>query len=119
MMRTDVVNIKTTPDFDPKRNPRDVYIGRYHPGKPFFPRSRWQNPYKEDLPNFKRDGTRAEVIEKYRRDILGEVAQRKTPPDLLARLPELKGKRLGCWCKPGACHGDLLAEWANKGMPSH
>lgn len=27
----------------------------------------------------------------------------------MAALPELKG-RLGCWCKPEACHGDVLVE---------
>ena len=29
-------------------------------------------------------------------------------PELLARLPELEGKILACWCKPEACHGDVL-----------
>lgn len=23
----------------------------------------------------------------------------------------LRGKRLGCWCKPGSCHAEVLAEW--------
>lgn len=23
----------------------------------------------------------------------------------------LKGKRLGCMCKPEACHGDVIKEW--------
>ena len=27
------------------------------------------------------------------------------------RLPELKDKTLGCWCKPEKCHGDVLAEF--------
>ena len=31
-------------------------------------------------------------------------------PDLLAALPELAGKRLGCYCKPEACHGDVLVK---------
>jgi hypothetical protein len=26
-------------------------------------------------------------------------------------LDELKGKNLGCWCKPGPCHGDVLLEF--------
>ena len=26
---------------------------------------------------------------------------------------ELKGKTLGCWCKPKKCHGDILLEIAN------
>jgi hypothetical protein len=31
-----------------------------------------------------------------------------TQPQLLAKLPELKGKVLGCWCAPKRCHGDVL-----------
>jgi hypothetical protein len=31
-------------------------------------------------------------------------------PDLLAAIPELTGKYLCCWCKPEACHGDVLVE---------
>jgi Domain of unknown function (DUF4326) len=34
-------------------------------------------------------------------------------PDLLALLPGLRGKRLGCWCKPLPCHADILAEFAD------
>ena len=33
---------------------------------------------------------------------------------ILDRLPELRGKDLACWCKPGApCHADVLLELAN------
>lgn len=32
-----------------------------------------------------------------------------------ARLPELRGKNLACWCKPGgACHADVLLQLANQ-----
>jgi hypothetical protein len=31
----------------------------------------------------------------------------------MAALPELKGRVLGCWCAPLACHGDVLAQLAN------
>lgn len=34
--------------------------------------------------------------------------------ELMKSLPELKGKILGCWCAPLACHGEVLAELANK-----
>lgn len=35
--------------------------------------------------------------------------------ELIKQIPlELRGKTLGCWCKPDACHGDVLAELANK-----
>jgi len=37
---------------------------------------------------------------------------------LLARLPELRGKNLACWCSLGkACHADVLLEWANRKKP--
>ena len=67
----------------------DVYIGR--PGE-------WGNPFE-----IGKDGTRKQVIAKYRDYIQGR-------PDLLGKLSTLKGKRLGCWCAPRACHGDVLAD---------
>ena len=75
-----------------KRAAYDVYIGR--PGK-------WGNPFV-----IGRDGDRQEVLRKYREWIVRQ-------PDMLAALPELRGKTLGCWCKPEACHGDVLAELAD------
>ena len=42
--------------------------------------------------------------------VIGHPYRRK----LIARLPELAGKNLACWCKPGApCHADVLLELAN------
>lgn len=71
----------------------DVYIGRP---------TKWGNPFV-----IGRNGTREQVIEKYRTWLQHQ-------PNLIAALPELKGKVLGCWCHPAACHGDVLAELANK-----
>ena len=65
----------------------DVYIGRP---------SKWGNPFR-----IGRQGTRKEVISKYEAYIMDR-------PDLIASLPELQGKTLGCWCKPKDCHGDIL-----------
>ena len=76
-----------------KKASHDVYIGRP---------TKWENPFKVG-----EDGTREEVIAKYR-DWL------QTQPHLLADLRELKGKVLGCWCAPKACHGDVLVELANR-----
>ncbi len=59
-------------------------------------RSRWGNPFI-----IGRDGTRDEVVAAYR----GHLAAN---PDLLERLPELRGRALGCWCAPARCHGDVL-----------
>lgn len=39
---------------------------------------------------------------------------------LLAALPELRGKNLACWCKPGKfCHADVLLELANAPQTGH
>jgi hypothetical protein len=76
-----------------KRPPHDVYIGRP---------SKWGNPFV-----IGRDGTRPQVIERYERWLLDQ-------PALLAALPELTGKTLGCWCAPQACHGDVLGRLANQ-----
>ena len=71
----------------------DVYIGRP---------SKWGNPFEID-----KDGTREEVIQKYKLWI-------KEQPHLLNSLDELKGKRIACWCVPLACHGDVLAKMADE-----
>lgn len=34
-------------------------------------------------------------------------------PELMALVPELRGKTLACWCAPEPCHGDILAELAD------
>jgi hypothetical protein len=72
--------------------PGAVYIGRP---------SIWGNPFVID-----QDGNRAEVVAKFREHVLRS-------PQLMARLHELKGKHLVCWCAPQACHGDVLLELAN------
>ena len=51
-------------------------------------------------------GTKLEVLQKYRHWILNQ-------PKLLSELHELKGRRLGCYCHPAICHGDILAELAD------
>ena len=83
-----------------KKENYDVYIGRAVP-RSGFRASVWGNPFI-----IGKDGTRPEVMEKYRAWLLAN-------PTLLGRLPELKGKVLGCWCAPEACHGDILSELAN------
>jgi hypothetical protein len=50
-----------------------------------------------------RDGTRAEVIALYEAHVRGR-------PGLLPRLPELRGKVLGCWCRPRPCHAGVLVK---------
>lgn len=62
-----------------------------------------------------RDGTRVEVIEKHMQLWRAHLQQLATREWALSSLKMMKGKRLGCHCKPLACHGDnyvqLIAEF--------
>lgn len=40
--------------------------------------------------------------------------EQKRRNEILEKVGELKGKVLMCWCKPRPCHGDVLAEMAEK-----
>ena len=68
-----------------------VYVGRP---------TKWGNPYV-----IGRDGTRDEVIKKYE-----QWLRSKSGLD----VTELRGKDLVCWCKPKACHADVLMKLANQ-----
>lgn len=84
----------------------DVYIGRWNPRVPI--NSKWANPFV-----IGKDGTREEVIKKYREYITNNSK-------LLSELHELRGKTLGCWCKPNhACHGDVLVELIDRELKAH
>lgn len=83
-----------------KKESYDVYIGRPSPfGNPF---SHKQGTAAEFYVE-----TRDEAIDKYEEWIRGR-------PELLAKLPDLIGKALGCWCKPKRCHGDVLVKLVNE-----
>jgi len=73
----------------------DVYIGRAMPGRPGSP---FGNIFR-----IGEDGTREQVIDRYRAWITAQ-------PELMRDLESLRGKRLGCWCKPAQCHADVLVE---------
>ena len=51
---------------------------------------------------------RNECIEKYEKYLRGK-------PELIEKMKkELKGKTLGCYCKPLACHGDIIVKLINE-----
>jgi len=85
----------TMPKVWNKRDP-NVPVDAVYVGRP----SRWGNPFI-----INRDGNRAEVIEKYRQHIIDFHEEIKE---------ELRGKDLVCWCKPAACHADILLDIANE-----
>jgi len=84
-----------------KKEHFDVYIGRPGP---------WGNPFShkaDTLAKFKVN-SREEAISRYEQWLLSQ-------PELVqAAKVLLKGKILGCWCAPHACHGDVLSRVANE-----
>ena len=70
--------------------PFDVYIGRP---------SRWGNPFP-----LRKDEPRGSTISRFRQYAVARLARE---PDW---LEPLRGKVLACWCKPAACHGDVIVE---------
>ncbi len=45
---------------------------------------------------------------------LSEAEQQEKRALILAHIDELRGRNLACWCSlDGACHGDVLLEFAN------
>jgi hypothetical protein len=88
-----------------KKEKYNVYIGRP---------SKWGNPFTH-WP----DGTTlAKHVVEDREAAVNAYREWITNGDgkhLLNDLHELKGgKILGCWCKPQACHGDVLLELLDK-----
>jgi len=56
----------------------------------------WGNPFI-----LTEDGTRQEIIEKYK-------WYYNLKPSLQNKIEDLRGKVLGCWCYPEDCHGNVL-----------
>jgi hypothetical protein len=77
-----------------RNSPCDVDIGRP---------SIFGNPFR-----IGRDGTRMEVIQKYR-----DYFHARIQYDDRFRLAveELRGKTLGCYCSPLPCHGDVIVDF--------
>jgi len=101
-MKTTVVNLR--------KSSYDIYIGRPGHGQSGY----FGNPVKIDqvcefCGELHCEGAstlvcfrayfecRVESDHEFRKNVLG-----------------LKGKMLGCFCKPKACHGDIICEWVNE-----
>ncbi|MEV0479002.1 DUF4326 domain-containing protein [Streptomyces sp. NPDC050508] len=112
-MTTRVINVRgRIHDFGPRLElaPQEIlYVGRrWTLGGWDLPRHPLYNPFAYDTPTRRRDGTRAEVMAKYRAYLLER-------PDLLALVPALRGRTLACWCAPLGCHAGVLAELTDSG----
>ena len=84
------------------------------------------NPFKVGV-----HGTARHCVQSYRRLLTGSVSLRRHNmlrilkgmegrgeahvAEMKARIPDLRGKNLACWCPLDApCHADVLIELANK-----
>lgn len=82
----------------------DIYIGRG---------SVWGNPFSH-LPETKalyKVDTRDEAVASYKEYLWHQMREGFITRDMLRSL---SGKRLGCFCKPQSCHGDMIVkavEW--------
>lgn len=94
-MTTEVIHIRD-------RQPGDIYIGRGGHGESGY----FGNPFLVG-----RDGTREEVLLQFQAYFLVRVAH---DPDYRKAVKRLRDKRLVCFCKPKACHGDILAKYADR-----
>lgn len=61
--------------------------------------------------------SRDECIEAFKKDFYEKVTADST---FRKHVISLSGKRLGCYCTPEACHGDIIKAWidANSGRPA-
>ena len=78
-----------------KSHGKYVYIGRGRSG------NGWGNPF-----TIGKDGDRDQVCHDHIKHFNGNEGLR-------ARIAELKGKVLGCYCHPERCHGNYLAHIVN------
>jgi hypothetical protein len=64
------------------------------------------NPFK--LEEDGGDYSREESVEAYREWFKKKI---KNDSDFREKVEDLRGETLGCWCKPKACHGDVILEY--------
>ncbi len=98
---TRVVNIKDNEKYNGKKStPFYEYIGRG---------GYWGNPYAMHVSSGDEIDDREDVIRKFEYGFNKD----NLPTQHKSEVYKLAGKRLGCFCKPLACHGDVLANFLN------
>jgi len=102
MKETKVINISQLKNKWWMHDDNYVYIGRPGKGVP----GSFGNPNP-----LKKESDRESNLAQYRKYLEKQV---KEDPDFRAKVAALHGKTLVCFCKPKACHGDILAEMADR-----
>jgi len=98
MNKTSVVNIR--------RNEYDIYIGR--PRKGSMDDGYFGNPF-----SITSDGGRSNAIELFRSYFVQRI---NNDTEFATKIESLRGKTLGCFCKPKLCHGDVIADYLDRKM---
>jgi len=88
---TRVVNIR--------KEAYDVYIGWEGKGQGGY----FGNPIRLNPGE-----ARGSTLEKFKEYFYNRL---QTDPQFSKRIETLKGKTLGCFCKPNPCHGDIIKEY--------
>jgi len=98
-----------------KQDPTDVYVGRGPGGRgmletPIGERGWLGNPHTVD--DHGREGSIARFRKAFERRL-------ETDPEFRARVRDLAGSTLGCWCQrldadEPACHAEVIAEHADR-----
>lgn len=93
-MKIEIINIKNYEGDD------YIYIGRP---------SIFGNPYSSKESNLAEHqvDSKKEAIDLYRRYILDDL---ELLDELINQLRKTGYRKLGCFCKPAGCHGDVLKE---------
>lgn len=102
MTETRIVNIKDSPC--------DIYIGRSRKGFHFG------NPFSSKRSAISKIGADSveESIQMFRDWLKGERFCDVEQPRrvwILENIESLRGHTLGCFCRPGPCHGDVYLEF--------
>ena len=80
----------------------DAYIGRAGRGEDGY----FGNPFRME-----NRISREQAVKSFQKYFTERIEK---DSEFKRRVLALKGKRLGCFCKPKACHGDVIADWLNK-----
>src|SRR6266496_4974356 len=83
----------------------DVYIGRAGRGEDGY----FGNPFRMGS-----GISREDAVQKFQKYFTERIQK---DSEFKRRVLALTGKRLGCFCKPKPCHGDVIADWLNKKEP--
>lgn len=102
---------KTTKVVNLRQESFDVYIGRAGKGQSGY----FGNAHPIGwCPICQCSHKRGEALAAFKKDFLIRVEQ---DSEFRKQVIALKGKTLGCFCKPLPCHGDIFAEWLDN-LPS-